>query len=146
MVDTLLVDFECVSLPEPDSFATGCRRLGIQDGKVVTQDVLIEGQATIHFQFTIQVAIDPANDTPNFKGSYIQGPRAAHFIYLCWGDRHEGGWVMHSRAKIPLAGLPVEKIQQAVRAGTPLRARIRMSDSRGKPAVATLKPGQVEWL
>jgi hypothetical protein len=53
---------------------------------------------------------------------------------------------MLGRAKIPLDAVPLQQVRRAMEGGSGLRARIRMSDARGKPSVAMLKTGQVEWV
>jgi hypothetical protein len=146
MADILEVQFVCHTLPRSGSPALACRRLGIQEGKEVVQDVPFEGQAGVHFAFSVQVVVDPASGAVVFKGKYVQGPRSDPFIYLCWGDRLEaGGWEAVGRSKIPLGAVPSAQIQQALQEGGALRARIGLSDWRGNPAFATLKADHVEW-
>ena len=146
MAVTLQVQFECHTLPHSASPLPLCQRLGIQEGKEVIQDVPFEGQPEIRFQFSLQAEEEPVSGTVIFKGKYVQGPRSDPFIYLCWGERSEGTWVTCGRAKIPLGAIPRQQIQRALHDGVALRARIRMSDSRGNPAFATLKANHVEWI
>jgi hypothetical protein len=83
---------------------------------------------------------------PVIKGKFVQGPRSDPFVYLAWGDWEGAAWTQVGRAKIPLGAIPPGLLERALREGSPLCARIRMVDGRGRPALATLKPGQVEWL
>ncbi len=146
MAATLQVQFECHTLPHSASSLPHCQRLGIQEGKVVILDIPVEGQAEIRFQFSLQAEVEPVSGKIIFKGKYVQGPRSDPFIYLCWGDRPEGIWAPCGRSKIPLGAIPSQQIQRALRDGGALRARISMTDSRGKPAFATLKANHVEWM
>ena len=146
MTATLQVVFDCHTLPKPGVPMPICQRLGIQEGKEVVQDVPYEAQTEIRLQIPIQVEVDPANGTKFFKGKYVQGPRTAPFIYLCWGDRSDGAWDQWGRAKIPLGAIPGQQIQQALQDGSLLRARIGLTDSRGNPACATLKADHVAWM
>ena len=98
------------------------------------------------FRFSLEAVADPTTGALSFRGGYAQGPRDARFIYLCWGAWGEGGWQHYRRAKVPLSGLDPAAIERAISAGRPIRARIRMSDARGEPVAATLKPEQVQWL
>ncbi len=146
MAATLQVLFECHTLPHSGSPLPICQRLGIQEGKAVIRDIPFEGQAEIRFQFSLQAEMEPVSETVIFKGKFVQGPRTASFIYLCWGDRSAGAWVGYGRAKIPLGAIPRLQIQRALQDGRALRARIGMCDSRGNPACGTLKENQVEWI
>ena len=146
MVKTLQVIFVCHTLPHSGSTLPTCKRLGIQEGKEVVQDVPIEDQDEIQFQFSLQAEAAPEGEMVIFKGKVVQGPRSAPFIYLCWGDRSEGAWVQCGRAKIPLGAIPSRQIQKALDNGSALRARIGMTDSRGNPAFATLKADHVAWI
>jgi hypothetical protein len=146
MLTTLQAVFVCHSLPNSPSHLPTCQRLGIQEGKEVVQDVPFDDRSEIHLQFSFQVEVEPSSGTFIFKGKYVQGPRSAPFIYLCWGERPEGAWVQCGRAKIPLGAIPKKQIQRMLENGGVLRARIAMSDSRGNPAFATLKENHVEWI
>jgi hypothetical protein len=145
-MDTLQVLFECHSLPAAGAPQPVCQRLGIQAGKEVLQDIPYGDQSVIQFQFTLQAILAPDGGQVIFKGRYVQGPRAEPFIYLCWGDRADGNWVQYGRSKIPLRAIPHQLLQQGWASGKALHARIRLSDSRGMPALATLKENLVEWL
>ena len=146
MAATLQVLFECHTLPHPGSPQPICQRLGIQEGKAVVQDIPLEGQVEIHFHFTLQVELEPSSGAVMYKGKYVQGPRSNPFIYLCWGNRSEGYWEQYGRAKIPLNVIPRQQIQQKLQDGSLLCARIRLTGSNGKPALATLNSNYVEWI
>ena len=146
MTATLHCLFECHTLPRGGSPSPGYQRLGIQEGNEVVQDIPFAGEAEIHFHFSFQVAVDAASGKVTFKGKMVQGPRSDPFIYICWGDRLEGKWVQYGRTKILLSGIPREHIQRTLQEGSLLRARIRLTDPKGKPALATLKPDFIEWM
>jgi len=146
MAVTLQGQLECHTLPHVVSSLAVYQRLGIQEGKEVAQDMPFYGQAEIHFHFTLQVEVDAVSGKVIFKGKVVQGPRSNPFIYLCWGDRSEGNWVPYGRTKIPLNSILHEHIQRGQKEGTPMRARIRLTDPKGNPALATLKPDYIEWM
>lgn len=138
--------FECHNLPETGAPSADCRRLGIQEGKDVVEDVPYAGQAEIHFAFTLRVETEPGSGPVVFKGKYVQGPRSEPFVYLCWGDRPDGEWVGCGRSKIPLGAIPTGQIERALQGGGPLRARISLTGRGGGPAFATLKADHVAWM
>jgi hypothetical protein len=146
MAAALKVVFECHTLPQSGSPSPTCQRLGIQQGNDVVEDIPFAGRAEIHFRFTLQVEEEPDTAKVNFKGKLVQGPRSDRFVYLCWGDRPGGTWEPCGRAKIPLGAIPRQQLQRALTDGKPLRARIRLTGSRGNPAFATLKEDLVEWV
>lgn len=146
MATTLQVLFECHTFPHPGSPRPICQRLGIQEGKEVTQDIPFEGQVEVSFHFTLQVEVEPISGMTIYRGKYVQGPRYNPFIYLCWGNRSEGNWEQYGRAKIPLSVIPRQQIQQKLQDGSLLSARIRMTGSNGNPALATLNSNHVEWI
>ena len=146
MVATLQCLLECHTLPRGGPALAGCQRLGIQEGNEVVQDIPFAGETEIHFHFSFQAAVDAASGKVTSKGKVVQGPRSDPFIYICWGDRSEGKWVQYGRTKILLSGIPREHIQRALQEGSLLRARIRLTDPKGNPALATLKPDTIEWM
>lgn len=146
MATMLQVRFECHTLPAPGALAPTCQRLGIQEGKAVIQDIALAGQDEIHFQFPLQLEVEPVSGMVIFRGKYVQGPRADPFVYLCWGDRAEGTWMQCGRSKIPLGAIPRALIDRALRDGAVLQARIRLTNRQGNPAFATLKADQVTWM
>lgn len=131
--------FECVDLPGAE-YAHW--RLGLQEKKAVTQDVPAT-LAPIRFVFPVEVRLE---GEVSFKGGYVQGPKNDPFVYLCWGERVNGVWQLHRRAKVPLKTLSREKIEQALTEKTPLHARIKLINTKGEPIAASLKPEYLEWL
>ena len=146
MTATLQGLLVCHTLPEAGVPKAESQRLGIQEGKEVLQDVPFAGQAEIHFPFSLQVDVEAASGNVTYKGKVVQGPRSDPFIYLCWGDRSDGRWVPYGRTKIKLSGIPQAHIQRALQAGKLLQVRIRLTDPKGNPALATLKQDYIAWL
>ena len=141
--NSLEFQFDCMQLPEPSSQPAGLR-LGIQEKDAVMQDVAIDaGEAT--FRFAVNLVLDDSGEPEDFRGSYVHGPRGGRFIYLCWGQRTAEAWESRSRAKVPLAMVGKAAIASAIERNAPIKARIRMTDAKGRPAVATLKPDAVAW-
>ena len=149
----VVFEIECTDFPCAALSPYAHLRLGIQERDEVRQDVACTPCPAdgTRFRFSLEAVVDSASGSPPWAGStlrggYAHGPRDARFIYLCWGVWGEGGWQHYRRAKVPLSGLAPAAIERAMSAGRPIRARIRMSDARGEPVAATLKPEQVLWL
>jgi Family of unknown function (DUF5990) len=79
------------------------------------------------------------------QGPYIQGPPGGRFIYLNWGVvDDEGTFRMFRRAKLLLEAVPADVLAQARRSGT-LVATLGLTDEKGNPSCAALRPPLVEW-
>ena len=89
-----------------------------------------------------------AAEVPNgddIKGPFVQGPAGARFIYLSWGVVDEqGGFTMFRRAKLWLDGIPPDVLSRAVSTGV-LVGRLGLTDERGHPRCASVRPPVIEW-
>jgi hypothetical protein len=73
------------------------------------------------------------------RGPAVQGPKGDRFVYLTWGHvAAGGGFTMVRRAKLVLA--PV--LGSAARAA---EATVRLTDEKGHPRTARVKPPAVTW-
>lgn len=135
-------EFECVDLP-PRAAGVAHLRLGIQEGKIVQDDAPCTGEA-IRFAFSLSVSFD--QERVAFSGAAAQGPSNDRFVYLCWGERINGAWKPHGRAKVKLGVLSRTQVEAALRERRSLRARIKMTGRRGEPVAASLKPESITWL
>lgn len=96
------------------------------------------------FEFDIDIV--PADEGGwDFRGPYVQGRRGERFIYLTWGDRPpEGGFTMFRRAKLHLSCLDADLLTVAADRRR-LVARLSLSDARGAPRCASLRPPAITW-
>ncbi|GAA2798726.1 hypothetical protein GCM10010441_24700 [Kitasatospora paracochleata] len=81
----------------------------------------------------------------DLRGPYLQGGPHARFVYLSWGsvDR-AGGFAMFRRAKLMLDAVEPETVEAAVVSGV-LVARLGLTDGRGNPLCAAVRPPAVTW-
>jgi len=93
------------------------------------------------FNFTVRVT-EAKNGRPNFLGPFAQGSADGRFVYLdigTYAGQKNTAWAR--RLKIPLAGIEWPAIESALKAGTPLQARVAGSGGRdGGPTCGTIKP------
>lgn len=141
---TVNLEFECIDFPDADRLAYAALRLGIQKGKEVEQDVPCQ-QGHVRFTFHLDTTVK-ADHSVALGGPYAQGPSRSRFVYLCWGERVNGEWRQSSRIKVALDALSSAIIERSVGTQSPVRARIRVTNGKGEPAAASLKPGNIEWL
>jgi hypothetical protein len=100
-------------------------------------------EAVFEFDVDILAGDDGGWD---FRGPYVHGRRNERFLYLTWGDRPPGeGFTMFRRAKLHLACLPAELISRAAAPDQQLVARLSLTDGRGGPRCASLRPPAIAW-
>jgi hypothetical protein len=97
--------------------------------------------------FEFDVDILPGDDGGwDFRGPYVHGKRNERFLYLTWGDRPPGGdFTMFRRAKLHLSCLPPDLVSRAAAPGHHLVARLSLTDGRGGPRCASVRPPEIAW-
>jgi hypothetical protein len=81
----------------------------------------------------------------DFRGPYISGPPGGRFIYLSWGVvERPGSFEMFRRAKLMFDGIPAD-VMAAARASGVLIGRLGLTDPRGNPTCAAVRPPLIEW-
>jgi Family of unknown function (DUF5990) len=88
--------------------------------------------------------LDCEVDGPDIRGPYIQGPPGGRFIYLSWGTVDDGGFDMFRRAKLMMADVPSDVWDAAATSGL-LVGRLGLTDAKGQPLCARVRPPQIEW-
>jgi hypothetical protein len=77
-------------------------------------------------------------DGLDFSGPHVRGDRADRHLFLAWGDVREDGTLQLIRgSKLRLAGLDPGLIEEAMRPGHRLIARIRLTGSPGGGSALT---------
>jgi len=108
---------------------------------------LVPGDAAeATFEFDVDIVPDDTGGW-DFRGPYVHGKRGERFLYLTWGDQPpDGEFAMFRRAKLHLSCLDPAVIAAA--ATTPahdLVARLALTDTRGGPRCASLRPPAISW-
>jgi hypothetical protein len=89
--------------------------------------------------------IDCEVNGSDIRGPYIQGRPGERFIYLNWGSVDgDGQMEMFRRAKLMLADVPQAVLGKAATKGV-LVGRLRLSDAKGEPLCAAVRPPAIEW-
>jgi hypothetical protein len=90
-------------------------------------------------------AIPVSSHLGDFRGPYISGPPGGRFIYLSWGVVDKpGSFEMFRRAKIMFDGIPSEVMTAAQVSGL-LIGRLGLTDPKGNPTCAAVRPPLIEW-
>ena len=95
---------------------------------------------------TWELEATPVSSTlGDLRGPYISGPPGGRFIYLSWGVvEGPGSFEMFRRAKIMLDAVPTE-VMTAAQASGVLMGRLGLTDPKGNPTCAAVRPPLIEW-
>lgn len=98
--------------------------------------------ADLNFNIPIEIKGTPqANEVPDFKGPYVQGPIGGRFIYIGIGIYAGGSQNEWSgRLKIPLSGPDWATTTIAGNSALPLHTTVPGVGKKGMPNCATVKP------
>ncbi|KOV60478.1 DUF5990 family protein [Streptomyces sp. MMG1121] len=81
----------------------------------------------------------------DLKGPYIQGRPGGRFVYLSWGTVDEAGtFTLFRRAKLMFDGIDSGVAEAAMGSGL-LLARLGLTDAKGHPLCAAVRPPHIEW-
>jgi hypothetical protein len=95
--------------------------------------------------WTLECVATPTPGGVDFRGPHIQGRPGARFIYLSWGTVDDAGvFSMFRRAKLMLDAVDAGTVDAAVRSGR-LLGRLGLTDGRGEPLCAAVRPPRIEW-
>jgi hypothetical protein len=81
----------------------------------------------------------------DLTGPYVQGRPGDRFVYLSWGAVDDAGtFMMFRRAKLFFDAIGPDVLAAAVERGL-LLARLGLTDARGWPLCAAVRPPLIEW-
>ncbi|MFG1934197.1 DUF5990 family protein [Mycobacterium sp. NPDC048908] len=109
--------------------------VGIQVGKEPRE--LVRGDA-LSSSWSLPIEVVTCDGSLDFRGAAVQGRRGDRFVYLTWGNVDvDGAFAMFRRAKLVLSDLePLVAESDTAH----LIARVDLTDDRGGPRCARLKP------
>lgn len=119
---------------------------GLQKGhgrEYATVQTQRSNRQSLHFSLTVTVKRTENKDqSPSFRGIFVQGPPNAQFIYPDIGTAAgQADSVWSRRLKIPLQGISGEMIDQLQANAHPfLEAHIPGTGKDGGPTCGTVKP------
>ncbi|WP_030276699.1 DUF5990 family protein [Streptomyces sp. NRRL B-24484] len=81
----------------------------------------------------------------DLRGPHLQGGPHARFVHLAWGTVDAAGrFAVFRRAKLMLDAVDPRTVEAAVASGL-LVARLGLTDGRGNPLCAAVRPPAVTW-
>lgn len=106
-------------------------QVGIQVRREPAELVSADAEET---SWVVEVTESYGSDVRDFHGPAVQGKRGERFIYLTWLEGPDAE--MFRRAKLMLADAPEAES---------VTARVDLTDEKGLPRCARLRPPAVEW-
>ena len=119
--------------------------IGIQTRTEVTD--LVRGDVA-EAVWSFEVEVHEGTGTIDFQGPVVQGRRGERFIYLSWNyvdAERDGSFTMFGRAKAMLDAVSPALVAAALAPGAVLAGAFALSDGRGRPVFAALRPPLIEW-
>jgi len=97
------------------------------------------------WRFDVRV-VDIPEGSLDFRGPLVEGTRGDRFLYLNWGTVDaEGRFRLFRRAKVMLEEIDPDLIRNASGTGAELHVAVNLTDSKGNPTCARLKPPAITW-
>jgi hypothetical protein len=81
----------------------------------------------------------------DLRGPQIQGGPGKRFVYLTWGVVAGDVFTMFRRAKLWLDAVPADVMSSACDRGL-LVGQLGLSDAKGWPLCASVRPPRITWL
>lgn len=97
-------------------------------------------------RWQVPVTVRRDTDGLDFTGPFVRGDRTDRHLGLAWGDVPGDGTLRLFRgAKLRLVDIDPRLVEEALRPGHRLVARIRLTDPRGNPVCARVHPPALTW-
>ena len=97
-------------------------------------------------RWEVEVTVKRGGEGLDFGGLFVRGDRTDRHLGLAWGDVPGDGTLRLFRgAKLRLVDVDPGLIEDAMRPGRRLVARIRLTDPRGNPVCARVHPPALTW-
>jgi hypothetical protein len=106
---------------------------------------LVPGDAP-YATWTLECTVISTPTSVDIRGPYIQGPPGGRFIYLSWGTvGDDKNFALFRRAKLWLDTVPPDVLDDAREQGL-LLGRLGLTDRKGNPLCAGVRPPAIEWV
>jgi len=97
-------------------------------------------------RWEVEVTTRRGDDGVDFGGRFVAGDRTDRSLGLAWGEvLGDGTFRLFRGVKLRLVDVDPSVIQEAMRPGHHLVARVRLTDARGNPICARVRPPYIAW-
>ena len=87
-----------------------------------------------------------ADGETDFGGPFVKGRRGERFLYLSWGTvTDDGAFALFRAAKLWLSDVDSAIVQEAMRPGRCLVGSLGLTDRKGHPLCASVRPPNIVW-
>lgn len=118
--------------------------VGVQRGTEVVGLVTADAADAV-FDIDIEIVTSADNDV-DFRGPYVHGRRGERCIYLDWVEVDDAGAAtVFRRLKLHLTPLLEQLSPQQLGSVQRLQAVLELTDTRGRPLAASVRPPWVTW-
>jgi len=134
-------------LPGVEFVADGVPRYNVHVAVQVGKDPidLVRGDAD-SARWEIDVRPVVSDGAVDLRGPAVHGKKGERFLYLTWGDVGPGGsFAMFRRAKLMIEDIEPDMFAAASRDDRVLVASLSLTDDRGGPRCARVKPPMISW-
>ncbi len=129
--------------PSPDLLGYKNIHVGLQLEDEVTG--LVPGDAAEAI-WSLTVNAVEKDGSIDVRGSNVKGKRGDRYLYLSWCTVNpEGEFEMFRRAKLMFDAIGNELLQSAQRPGHVLVGTLNMTDEKGMPRCAAVRPPAITW-
>jgi hypothetical protein len=138
---SITIEILCRELP-----AGGDRslHLGIQRDDEIVDSTPVDAKEIV-FKPTLRAQRN-ADGSTNFLGPFAHGPKSERFIYLVWATKlGKASMQMVGRIKLHLNHLTWQTVAAAAEHDEPLRTRLALTNAKGKPVTASVRPDVADW-
>jgi hypothetical protein len=134
-------------LPGAEFVSDGARRSNVHVAVQVGRDPvgLVRGDSdAARWVVDMRAAVEDGG--VDVRGPAVHGRKGERFLYLTWGDVGGGGsFAMFRRAKLMIGDIEPELLAKTARDDGVLVASVSLTDERGGPRCARVRPPAVTW-
>jgi hypothetical protein len=140
----IAIEIVCTSFPGEAWTGEGSLYLGIQRDDQPTELTSVVTKRVV-FRPILR-ARSNADGSANFLGPFAHGPRSERFVYLVWAVvQGKVPAKMVGRIKVHLNHIRWTSVEKAAAGKKPIRVTLVLTDAKGKPVMASVRPGAAKW-
>jgi hypothetical protein len=97
-------------------------------------------------RWELEITVSRGEDGFDFGGPSVSGDKTDRNLGLAWGEvPGDGTFQLFRGAKLRLVDVDPALVEQALREGGSLVARVRLTDTNGNPICARIRPPDIAW-
>ncbi len=127
---------------EADALRLGNVHVGVQRGAEVVDRVPADAASAT---WAFDVGVREVDGLLDVAGPYVHGGPGKRFLYLSWGAVDDTGFAMFRRAKLLFGDVPGDVLRAAAGDDRVLVGRLGLTDERGGPRCARVRPPDIAW-